>query len=79
MTSFGLDELDSSKVMLILTYFSFTSLSTVGLGDYHPKSNIERIICAFVLLFGVAVTSFIMENLNKMLFDYNESSKTFED
>jgi len=52
---------------IALTYFTFTSFSTVGLGDYHPKSNVERLVCAFMLLFGVAMTSFIMDNLNNMI------------
>ena len=45
---------------IIVTYYSFTSLSTVGFGDYHPRSNSERIFCAFILLFGVAIFSYIM-------------------
>lgn len=43
-----------------MTYFSLTTLSTIGFGDYHPKSNTERFITAFVLLFGVMVFSLIM-------------------
>mmetsp|Transcript_35764 Transcript_35764/g.54774 ORF Transcript_35764/g.54774 Transcript_35764/m.54774 type:complete len:151 (-) Transcript_35764:969-1421(-) len=53
--------------VILLTYFIFTSLSTVGLGDFHPVSNAERLAGAFILLFGVMVTSFIMENFTKMI------------
>ena len=45
---------------LSVTYFSLTTLSTIGFGDYNPKSNVERFIIAFVLLFGVMVFSLIM-------------------
>ena len=55
------------KVVVTLTYFAFTSLSTVGLGDLHPRSNSERLVGAFVLLFGVALTSYIMWSLVSML------------
>lgn len=41
-------------------YFSFTSLSTVGFGDFHPRSNAERLFTAFMLLFGVAIFSYCM-------------------
>ena len=41
-------------------YYAFTSLSTVGFGDYYPISNPERILCTFILLFGVAIFSYIM-------------------
>ena len=43
-----------------MIYFAFTTLSTVGFGDYHPRSNAERLICAFILLIGVAIFSYIM-------------------
>jgi len=52
---------------LALTYFLFTSLSTVGLGDFHPRSDFERLVCAFMLLFGVAVFSFVMGNFITIL------------
>ena len=70
--------MEISKKMVTLTYFSFTSLSTVGLGDYHPRTNIERFVGAFVLLFGVTITSFIMENLSRMIMQIREFNIGFE-
>ena len=46
--------------MVIVVYFMFTTLSTVGFGDFHPKSEIERGIMTFILLIGVACFSWIM-------------------
>ena len=63
----------------MLTYFAFTSLSTVGLGDIHPRSNKERMLGAFILLFGVAVTSYIMDNFNRMILQINSLNKPFEE
>lgn len=45
-----------------MTYFAFTTSSTVGLGDLHPRSNSERIIGAIFMLTGASATSYIMEN-----------------
>lgn len=45
---------------LVVIYFTFTSLSTVGFGDFHPISTVERLVGALVLLFGVAIFSYIM-------------------
>lgn len=45
---------------LKVVYFAFTSLSTIGFGDFHPKSDFERSMCALILLFGVAIFSYIM-------------------
>ena len=64
---FGLHEKDPKSIWIITTYFSFTSLSTVGFGDYHPRSNIERMVGSFILLWGVAIFSFIMGNFIDIL------------
>jgi hypothetical protein len=58
--------------VVIMLYFSFTSLSTVGFGDYNPKSNIERIFIAFSLMFGVAIFSLMMGNFIDILTEFKE-------
>ena len=77
-TFIGEFELDSNSRLdntILLTYFSFTTFSTVGLGDYHPKNSLERLMSAMIMLFGVMVTSFLIENFNQML----DLLKTFND
>jgi hypothetical protein len=56
----GYDEDSDMRKVIILLYFSFTSLTTVGFGDYNPRSDAERIFIAFGLMFGVAIFSYIM-------------------
>lgn len=51
-------------------YFAFTTLSTVGFGDYAPRSNVERASGAFVLLAGVAIFSYLMGNFIEILDGY---------
>ena len=53
--------------MILLTYYGFTTLSTVGLGDFHPVNNPERVLCSLIMLFGVMMTSFLMDNLIQMI------------
>jgi len=53
-------DVSQSKDMIRLVYFTFTTLSTVGFGDYNPKSNVERLFVGFFMLFGVATFSYIM-------------------
>lgn len=48
-------------------YFLFTTLSTVGFGDYYPKSDVERLAGAFVLLSGVALFSYMMGEILFMI------------
>lgn len=58
--AFNLDNYSFGRITIILTYFSFTTLATIGLGDYHPKSDYERIMCAIMMMTGVIVFSMIM-------------------
>lgn len=53
--------------MITSTYFAFTTLSTVGLGDYYPVSDLERLVGSFFLLLGVATFSYMMGELVGMI------------
>lgn len=55
---------------IIVTYFAFTTLSTVGFGDYYPYSEAERLIGGFLLLFGVAIFSLFMGTFIEMIDKY---------
>jgi hypothetical protein len=59
--------MECSKRTIVMTYYAFTSLSTVGFGDYNPRSDFERIFIALMLLFGVAIFSYIMGNFIEIL------------
>ena len=61
------ENVPDSRLAIIVVYFSMTSLSTVGFGDFSPRSDGERIVCAVALLFGVAIFSYIMGNLITIL------------
>jgi hypothetical protein len=63
--------------MIILMYFSFTSLTTIGLGDYNPRSNSERLFIALGLLFGVAIFSYIMGEFVEMIRSLNVYTNTY--
>ena len=52
---------------LIMSYYSFTTLSTVGFGDYYPQNDQERALITVVLLTGVAVFSLVLGNFNGMM------------
>ena len=51
-------------------YFAITTLSTIGYGDYSPVSISERLIASAILMFGVAVFSFIMGQFIEILMNY---------
>ena len=64
---------------LLSTYYAFTSLSTVGFGDYNPKANIERVFCAFILLFGVSIFSYIMGIFIEILDEYQKLNASLDE
>lgn len=65
--------------LIVVFYFAFTSLSTVGFGDYHPRGNIERAITAFILLGGVAIFSLIMGNFIEILQKFQKFNEDISD
>lgn len=67
LSYFEFNNKDSIEVLIVSTYFACTSLSTVGLGDFTPRGNVERFLGAFILIFGVAIFSLVMGNLIEIL------------
>lgn len=47
------------KRAIAMCYFSFTTLSSVGLGDFVPISDGERTFVCFMIFIGVAVYSYV--------------------
>jgi len=60
ITQFDIDGMSPDKQTNVAVYFAFTSLSTVGFGDFHPRSDVERLVGAAMLTFGVAIFSMVM-------------------
>lgn len=48
-------------------YYAFTSLSTVGFGDFHPVNNFERVFCALILLVGNAIFGYVLGMFREMV------------
>lgn len=76
---YNLETKSDADMIAILTYFAFTSLSTVGFGDYAPRSDLERATGAFMLLCGVAIFSIIMGQFIDILTSFNEFSEENND
>lgn len=64
---------------IISVYFAFTTLSTVGFGDYYPYSTYEKLFGSFMLLFGVAIFSLFMGTFIEMIEKYKEVARDLED
>lgn len=77
--AYGLAEYDDISLIILNTYFAFTSLTTVGFGDFHPKSNPERMFTALGLLLGVLMFSFISGELMAILVQMTEINNSIND
>lgn len=62
-------------VAIMLLYYSFTTITTVGFGDYKPISNSERVLATLMMFLGTIVFSIIMgkfSNTLEVLFTSND-------
>ena len=50
-----------------MIYYTFTTLSTIGFGDYHPCAEEEMILACCVFLSGVSVVSYLMGIFSEIL------------
>lgn len=79
ISEYDMENTPDGRKAIIVVYYAFTSLSTVGFGDYYPKSDFERILCAIILLFGVAIFSYIMGNFINILDQYNNLNSDLDE
>jgi hypothetical protein len=70
---------DSFKISLTATYFALTTLSTIGLGDYHPIANSERILMVLIFLIGVSIFSYLLGIFIEILYSYSLLMSDVED
>ena len=70
---------DNYRSALAATYWAFTTLTTIGLGDYHPRSDYERLLCAVIFLVGVSIQSIIMGNFMDILIQINLMTEDLDD
>lgn len=76
---YGMEDYTDFEKVSVLMYFMFTTLSTVGFGDYNPKSEPERIAMTFILLIGVACFAYIMSQLIEILLEVQSITASNED
>jgi len=68
-----------ARTTLIIIYFTFTSLSTTGFGDYNPRSDFERIFISFMIVSGVAIFSYIMQVFIEIMAKYETVTAEIDD
>jgi hypothetical protein len=59
-------------------YFSVTTLTTAGLGDYVPTSDSAKIICSIFIYFGIACIGLLLGSLHASSLDDAAKKQTKE-
>ena len=65
--------------VIVLVYFSFTSLTTVGFGDFTPRSDVERVFIVVMIFVGIAVFSYTIGNFVEVLEKFNLIKNEFDE
>lgn len=60
------------KSLVKMWYYGITTLSTIGFGDFSPKSTLEKFLISIVMMFGVSIFSYIMGNFIEILINYKK-------
>ena len=60
MEEYQLYEKTVSEVCIEVTYYMYTTITTVGFGDRHPMNTVERAVCIMTFLFGVMMSTVLM-------------------
>ena len=48
---------------MVSIYYALTTLTSVGFGDLHPINDMERLVVAFFMLFGISIFSLSLQEL----------------
>ena len=54
------------EAAIVMLYFSFTTVMTIGFGDYTPRSNYERALASFCMLTGVIAFTLIKDHFTEI-------------
>ena len=65
-----------------MLYFVFTTLSTIGFGDYNPRADEERIFNIIIFFVGVTINLYLIDRFIQLImkfqllyFDFDEGDK----
>jgi len=58
---------DNNDHIIANMYYAFTTMSTVGFGDFHPENDIERVLCLMILIFGNATFTIVIGGIIEMI------------
>lgn len=64
---FKMDKMSITRKVIVSWYYSMTTLTTVGYGDFYPISNTEIFMAVCYMLCGVVFFSYIMSSVIEII------------
>jgi potassium channel len=58
-------------------YWSITTLTTVGYGDFHAENNGEKIFNIFYMLFNLGLTAYLIGNMTNLVVHSTNRTRKF--
>lgn len=58
-------------------YWAFTTMCTVGYGDFHPTTTSERAVSMVCMLVSSGMFAFIIGDIGKIVTSYNMLAESF--
>ena len=63
----GIQDYEWDYLYLTSFYFTIETITTVGYGDYGPKTSMEKLFCIGTMIIGVIAFSFASGSLSSIL------------
>lgn len=63
----GIEDYNEGDLYVTAVYFTVTTIVTVGYGDITAQNNVEKIVCVFLMIFGVISFSFATGALSSII------------
>jgi hypothetical protein len=79
MDVYELRETTNIDSLIIMWYYSFTTLTTVGFGDFYPTTSAERLLLVFIFLVGTTIFSTLQINLQEAFLSYTTLTEPIND
>lgn len=67
----GFEDNSIMNLYAVSTYFTMTTITTVGYGDISGTTTVEKVICIFLHLIGVISYSFATGSLTSIIANYD--------
>ena len=71
-------KMEKGWIYLWVLYWTITTMTTIGYGDFSPKTPLEVIITIIVQLFGAVLFGWIIGNIANLLADFNQYETAYK-